>query len=260
MKKQETLRDKVRAKLKLVASNPVPKKGPQIIKRTKGSKTADVTLSSTKYVPKQVSDLKGASYNPRVITEAELKRLKRSMEEFGDLSGVVFNVASKVLISGHQRLKTTKGKKTRLVREKTSDGRGTVAVGRIEVKEADGNVTIIPYREVNWNDRITEMAANIAANAHGGDFDQIKLGGLLTKISQNQFDIELTGVHEFEFQKALIRHSKQTSSGGKLKPGDVEIEDDKSSGKKAGFDTFSPKDIAETKCKCPRCGFRFDPT
>ncbi len=40
----------------------------------------------------QIKDLKPAAYNPRKITDAQLARLKKSLEEFGDLSGIVVNV------------------------------------------------------------------------------------------------------------------------------------------------------------------------
>jgi len=219
-------------------------KGPLVVKVTKGEKKADTTSGKRRVDPQSVKDLKGASYNPRYISEAQLKRLKISMESFGDLSGIVFNVASGVLISGHQRLKTLSGKKSKLVKKAVQDKRGTVAEGQLVVVESDGSKTRIPYREVNWSDQQTEIAANIAANAHGGEFDDIKLGGLLHKLHKGKFDIELTGISELDFRKMVIDFRKgKGSSVTEVKP-----DDDTPTGKNAE---------SGSKCKCPRCGFKF---
>lgn len=227
-------------------------KGPLVVKKTGGTIQANTT-GAAKHVPSTVKDLKGAAYNPRVITEAQLKRLRISYEQFGDLSGIVFNAARGVLISGHQRLKTMAGKKTKLVRSKIKDGRGTIAAGHIEVVETDGSITRVPYREVTWSDKKTEMAANVAANAHGGDFDDIKLGGILSQLTDSQFDIELTGIDELNFRKMVIAYRKQTgedAGGG----GDSFTEVGGTTGASGSSGTAKAG-----ACKCPRCGFKFTP-
>jgi hypothetical protein len=53
----------------------------------------------------QVKDLKPAGYNPRKISKEKLAALKKSLEEFGDLSGIVYNSRTRTLIGGHQRIK-----------------------------------------------------------------------------------------------------------------------------------------------------------
>lgn len=205
--------------------------------------------------PKTVADLKGASYNPRVITDKQLKALKKSIEEYGDLSGVVFNRATGVLISGHQRMKSIKGKKTKLVKSEVKPDRtGTVAVGHVEVIE-DGALIKIPYREVDWTDKKVEMAANVAANAMGGDFDQEKLGAILQELKQGEFDIEATGIDNWDAQKALIAHrnaNKKTAAK----------ETEKKTGERAAsdeeFEEIDPDAVEqETEHVCPRCKFRF---
>lgn len=252
--KKSKARTKSKIKVTAVAGKKVKKKGPLVIKATKGSIAANTQSSGkAKINPTKVSQLKGASYNPRVITENELRKLKYSYEQFGDLSGVVFNVASAVLISGHQRLKTVQDKKPKLVKQKYKDSHGTVAIGYIEAKSKDGKTTRIPYREVNWSDKKTEIAANIAANAHGGSFDEIKLGGLLHKLSQEQFDIELTGIDELSFQKMRIKHRNMT--GGKSGSGSTGDSDKRD---EDGFSEIGKSDIRETDHKCPRCGYLFD--
>ena len=39
----------------------------------------------------KVKDLKPAAYNPRKISKEKLAALKKSLEEFGDLFGIVYN-------------------------------------------------------------------------------------------------------------------------------------------------------------------------
>lgn len=36
----------------------------------------------------KICDLKPAAYNPRKMTQEQLKNLKKAIEEFGDLSGI----------------------------------------------------------------------------------------------------------------------------------------------------------------------------
>ena len=97
---------------------------------------------------KSILDIRAHSQNPRSITSQQLKQLDNSIKTLGDLSGIVVNVHGKlpVTVSGHQRLKTLKNKKTKIVKqEQQKDKYGTVATGWIEVQSA-GGIIKIPYR------------------------------------------------------------------------------------------------------------------
>ena len=48
-------------------------------------------------------DLRPASYNPRLFTDANRDSLGESMEEFGDISGITFNSLTGNLVTGHHR-------------------------------------------------------------------------------------------------------------------------------------------------------------
>lgn len=203
----------------------------------------------SKIIPNKIEDLKGASYNPRYITAKQLAALKKSIEEFGDLSGVVFNRATGVLVSGHQRIKSIKGKSSKIVKENTKkDRQGTVALGNIEVKEADGTLTRIPYREVEWDNKLQEMAANVAANAAGGEFDQAKLGAIMAKLEKGQFDVELTSIDNWTTAKAIgkFKKSKDEDSNG----------ESGSSDEGEGFAVVDPKQM-QFEHQCPKCGYRY---
>lgn len=200
-------------------------------------------------IPKQVADLKGANYNPRYITAKQLAALKKSIEEFGDLSGVVFNRSTGVLVSGHQRIKSIKGKPSKIVKTAVKkDRQGTVALGTIEVTEVDKTITRIPYREVEWDDKLQEMAANVAANAAGGEFDQAKLGAIMAKLEKGKFDVELTSIDNWTTAKAIgkFKKSKDEDGAGEGSAGDEE----------EGFAVVDPKAM-EFQHTCPKCSYRW---
>jgi DNA modification methylase len=134
----------------------------------------------------KVKDLNASPYNPRKITDSQLKMLGKSMKEYGDLSGVIFNVQTGNLIGGHQRLKHL-DPEWEIMKEPSTDDIGTVAVGIIKTPFGDWY-----YREVDWPVE-KEKAANIAANAHGGEFDIPRLKDLVLDLNKDDFDLDLLG-------------------------------------------------------------------
>lgn len=56
----------------------------------------------------KISDLKPSPNNPRIIGKIALTGLGFSLEEFGGLSGIVFNTKTGHLVCGHQRIKVIK--------------------------------------------------------------------------------------------------------------------------------------------------------
>lgn len=204
--------------------------------------------------PTSISDLTEADYNPRVITNKQLASLKSSYKASGDLSGVVFNTASGVLISGHQRIKTIKDYKTRIVKTACKpDGNGTVATGHIEVKTTEGNTFRIPYREVHWTDKQAEMAANVAANAAGGKFDETKLGAILARLAKGKFDIEKTGMDSWSASKAIIAFNRSNTDGdGGDRAGAKDVEHEVES----EFNIIDPTAM-KFKHVCPKCQYQW---
>lgn len=103
----------------------------------------------------KVSSLSSAPYNPRKISEEQLKKLKKSLEEFGDLSGVVFNKRTGNLIGGHQRVRIFKEEDPQIdIKERTQ----TEVIGSFKYK---GH--LFTYRQVDWDEK-KEKKANITAN------------------------------------------------------------------------------------------------
>lgn len=96
-----------------------------------------------------LSVLKAAEYNPRKISQAALDGLKYSLQEFGDISGIVFNQRTGRLVAGHQRVKAL------------IDKFGDLQISGDLIETPAG---VFKIRVVDW-DEDKEKAANIAANA-----------------------------------------------------------------------------------------------
>ena len=198
-----------------------------------------------------IKDLKEAKYNPRVISDKRLDNLHLSLTTYGDLSGIVFNKKTQTLISGHQRLKRLrdKGIKTKIVTKNVSDAFGTVAEGHVIAKTPSGEIRI-PIRIVDWSDKKSEMAANLAANAHGGDFDRTKLGVMLEKLDVGKsFDVNILGIDPLSLRGLMPKMPTLDSKGR-------EIDNEGSEGG-ASFQEFGEDSFEFEHC-CPKCKFQFN--
>lgn len=185
-------------------------------------------------IPETTAQLKKAKYNPRTITKQRLAKLSESMEVFGDLSGVVFNVTTQTLVSGHQRMTSLGDAKTKIVQKECTDKFGTVSTGHILAKTKKGEIRI-PYRAVAW-DINKEKAANIAANAHGGVFDKDKLKLVLADIERSKaFQVEIVGLDPLTLKSLRIKDSDN---------------------KTKKFEEITTDSI-KTQHTCPKCSFKF---
>lgn len=138
----------------------------------------------------QIQNLKKYRKNPRKITEKNYLALGKTLEEFGDLSGVVVNIRNSEVIGGNQRTAFFQEHSKDVKIESTKqavDSQGTVATGYIYFKGGK-----FSYREVDWDDE-KEARANIIANKAGGFWDN--------DILANEFDEKLlleSGFQDFE--------------------------------------------------------------
>jgi len=152
---------------------------------------------------KSIDDLKSNPQNPRTLSRDQAAALKASMNEFGDLSSIVFNTNTGQLVGGHQRIATMKSMNvasnvqiTQVFNPATEDG--TTAIGYVVFAGKQ-----FPYRQVNW-DLDREMAANIASNKIGGEFDNQLLAEALYNLKeQDEGLLQLTGFDEDEINKLL---------------------------------------------------------
>ena len=148
----------------------------------------------------KVNDLNRAEWNPRLINDDELQRLEDSMDEFGDLSGIVFNERTNRLVGGHQRSKIIGEGTIESRRLKTPTKTGTVAYGYITHED-----TRFAYRVVDW-DEDKERRAMVAANQHGGRFDDEKLASMIREIEG--FDTGLAGFSIDDLDKLFPENHK----------------------------------------------------
>lgn len=135
----------------------------------------------------KLSDLKQNEVNPRSISDRSRDGLHTSMEEFGDISGIVYNRSTERLVGGHQRQSVLldmfgEDPDIEVVKEfgkPTKDG--TVAIGVL--KTSGGQVFSV--RMVEWDEK-KEAAANLSANNTEitGYFDMDKLGDFISLASE----------------------------------------------------------------------------
>lgn len=134
--------------------------------------------------------------NPRKEWRDDNQRdaFRKSLKEFGDLSGIVFNTTSGHLVGGHKRLAEFKEDKeaTKSIELTlpSPDEAGTLAYGYVVLSTG----TRFAYREVKWNEQ-KEKAAMIAANRWSAEWDFPALNEILTELSTEElpFDLEITG-------------------------------------------------------------------
>jgi hypothetical protein len=156
---------------------------------------------------KHIGDLQAASYNPRKMSEHDVKALRRSIDELGDLGGIIKNIQTGNLVGGHQRIEVMKqvGNAEIVYTWHTSETpgpSGTTALGYILHPTTGERFS---YREVSWPLE-REKVANIAANRISGDWDLEALAQVNYDLSQlpNADDLlATTGQSQREIEKLL---------------------------------------------------------
>lgn len=156
-------------------------------------------------IERTINDLRANPKNPRSISKDDFEALKKSIEKFGDLGGIVFNVTTNQLVGGHQRTEAFRrlGRDAQIVISEQlaePDKFGTAAYGYVILDGAKYS-----YREVAWSQN-WETAANIAANRIGGEFDLELLAQANYELSQDpngQDLLALTGQTNDEINKLL---------------------------------------------------------
>ena len=165
-----------------------------------------------------LGELKANPKNPRRISDQKLDMLKKALLEFGDLSGIVFNVKSGQLVGGTQRAKVLPPDSKIVIRKTYTKPTktGTIAEGHVEI---DGEQ--FSYREVDWS-KDKEKAANIAANKGAGEWEFSQLNEWISELEQSNFDLSLTMFDEDEIERLfggwetgseLVDKTKETTDG-----------------------------------------------
>jgi len=137
--------------------------------------------------------IKVAKYNPRKNLQppdAEYQKLKRSMEQFGFVGGMVWNKRTGNLVSGHQRLKI-------LRRE-------------FEVEEIDVSVVDLPPER--------EKLLNLALNKIVGEWDELALAAVLGGLLEDEdLDATLTGFDQKEIDATIAGVLEESEAEAAIK-------------------------------------------
>lgn len=164
--------------------------------------------------------LKPADYNPRLISTHDFHSLKGSIKDLGDLSGLVFNQRTGVLVGGHQRKNAYKElggviEITETLEEPNSVG--TIARGHVLI--GDEKYT---YRVVDWDEH-KEKLANLAANRIQGEWDDQKLAELIYEM-KDMPDLMDTGFSVNEINEILATVMDVGEDDADLTPPDAGAE------------------------------------
>ena len=155
-------------------------------------------MDATPSLPTTIDDLQPAAYNPRTIADAAAAGLAKSISNYGDISGIVWNKRTGNLVAGHQRVEQ--------IRKLGGQMFGASQVGGQAYKPylrvgKDGEH--FPVRVVDWTEA-TEKAANIAANnPHiAGSFTD-GLVGLLEEVKASMSEEDFTELRLEELTASL---------------------------------------------------------
>ena len=139
--------------------------------------------------------------NPRKITAAQMAKLKGTLPEFGDLSGITHDLDTDEILSGNQRCEALPGIMSGLIQPEITQRfdppleDGTSLLGYFLI---DGRM--YNYRGVTgWDDKKREQAV-IIANKAGGSFDY--------DILADKFDVSTlldSGFSEFELLDTTVQ-------------------------------------------------------
>lgn len=147
---------------------------------------------------KKLKDLSRHPGNPRKMSDDRKAMLKKSLEAFGDLSGIVWNRRSGFIVGGNHRQELMDPESIVKVKELDEPTEtGTVGYGHVDVKGEKFAVRI-----VDW-DEPTEKAANIAANKHSGEWDFPQLTTWLNELDSLNIDMDLTGFDSTELENIM---------------------------------------------------------
>lgn len=182
-----------------------------------------------------VTDIKPAPYNPRKISEEELRGLKTSMDKFGNIAGITYNKRTGNLVTGHHRWDILNKDFDDLFFDHLRDD-----IHSINSKAKGFTGYLI--RIVDW-DKSVEKAANVAANSQqlAGKFIPEILSEVLEEIK-----IEMPELME-ELRFDVLAEEE-------IKVEKVPKSDYSGSNVEINTDNFG-NDLEHS---CPRCGFQFN--
>lgn len=142
--------------------------------------------------------------NSKKTDQAEIAKLKKSIELLGDISGIVHDIETDEIICGNQRSKIIdiNNCQIEIIKQyKKPDRFGTLIYG-VVWWEGNGYT----YRKVQWNSRQRQMA-NISSNLSFSNYDYFELAKNFAKevvkasgFTKHEFDL-IYAVENWDIQK-----------------------------------------------------------
>jgi hypothetical protein len=161
--------------------------------------------------------MKPFTNNPRQLSKSQAKRLKETMQEFGDLSGIVHDLDTDEVIGGNQRSNVAALMQTEpVITERFSPALsdGTALLGYFEFQGRR-----FAYRAVTGWDADKRQKANLVANAGGGAWDTDLLSSIDTSVLTGVgFDTEML-LNTRSFGSALDAMLKSEEPHADAEPG-----------------------------------------
>ena len=131
-----------------------------------------------------INNLKPAEYNPRMISDEDYEKLKKSIREFGLVDPIIVNLKNNTIIGGHQRYKV-------LLDENITDLK-LLRMGDIGY--------VFQEKDLQIESDIHEKGLNLALNNINGEFVEEKLQPLLEEVNLSNLDIEVTGFDKLDLE------------------------------------------------------------
>ena len=131
----------------------------------------------------KLMDIAPADYNPRKISDSDLRKLRGSIDEFGLVDPIIVNLDNNRIIGGHQRYD--------VLRQNGVEDAFMVELGGIGWVFLEDDLKI--------KSKSHEKALNIALNKISGDWDKDKLSEVLNELLFVGFEMELTGFEKNEW-------------------------------------------------------------
>lgn len=136
-----------------------------------------------------INELKPAEYNPRIMLPEQQEKLENNLKTFGLVDPIIIDLTDdNTVIGGHQRLEALKNindeQKLHLLKL--------------------GDIGLV-FKEIDFKikDKNDQKALNLSLNKIQGDWDYAKRDELLIELSEENYNLELTGfeLDEIDFDE-----------------------------------------------------------
>lgn len=135
----------------------------------------------------KITDIIPAPYNPRIMSDDDKEKLRRSMSEYGLVDPIIINLKNMTIIGGHQRYDILlEG----YAEEKEYNELNLIRLGDIGWVFTEDDLTIA--------DEAHEKGLNLILNRVTGEWDNDKLNIVFKDLDEMNFDFDLTGFNSYD--------------------------------------------------------------